>query len=1754
MAMVNAMARCLLLASWACGGVPSFAGDEASLLQVTTNVELLTNMSQLSQAQAEQLAGPKKGAAGGKEHWRNQRTNHSWRSSGLPKLQGDRIAVHVPSADVDMVGLKNEDGTATFYGVPYAAPPVHDRRWRSPQPVVRPPSGVIVATRPRANCIQPEFPQKMLAHPEWGSAGAWPSLASGPTSDGRPNEDCLYLNIFAPDADFSNSAGSQKRPVLIWIPGGMNFFGGANDEHLDGRTLSKVANAIIVTFSYRLGVLGYAWHSSIEDRNEDFDTPILAHQDQQAVMKWVQDHISAFGGDPTRVTVGGESSGALDVMVHLLNPKSNHLFHRAVMSSPGELLGPNSIANLTWQLDPSHRWDNNRARRWQEAWEDAFAKAVTRQGSQCNKGSKSDIKVDIDCLFQLPAESLDPFADYALWIPDFPMPPSWMLNEVPAPNIPVMIGMNGGDGSFVNLVNERLHWLRTDAKLQDFERWASESFGVVGRHLASAYNDSERMLTEGRFTQSPGSERFNAGYRLGTAALLDWGYTCPAFEAASIFQGEGMDTYIYKFDRAPHDQFLLCDDVNCDGTEKPEDFLIAGSCHGCDVPFWFLNGNRLSEDEMKVSKMMVSYLAGFMRTGNPNAGQAESQQPVWPRVVASADLATRSSTWLHTWKPPAPDVAGIMLFGAEGSPYAEPLNINLEKHSHCQQWSTIALHDRTREQELQSAYVMLVVLLVVVVVLAIAAPHIRDSYRRWREEAAQKSLGGKPESVMVGPLEEFPINSCVATLFRDRAASQPDTIALITGEEGSQEEPRSTITFGVLQERVAAIGRAVRAAGAGENCIVPVIMERGVRLVAGIMGVLDAGAAWAAVDPAAPEERQSGLMAQMKATVVVIQAGLKAPSAPAVTPVFVDSWGNVVGPVSDREPVEDSCDVPVAERLAMVVFTSGSTGEPKGVLYNNRMLMHGSWFYGQLAKLEPGQRALLKSPHIWAVIEYELFPPLIYGATTFVARPNGQKQPGYLAQCLAKERLDSLMITPRVLEPILDEIENKSLASSMVCRNCICIGEALRSETALRWVHTMRHMNSQIHNVYGPSETSCTVWSYPPGNCQSSGFVMAGKPQPHAFVHLLRKEVDSNGKITWIRVPEGQEGEICIGGIKSSGYMNKPEETSAKFLEVPGIEGQIYCTGDLGKLVNGELQVLGRIDRQLNVNGVRIEPGEIEASLKKVAKEACVVAAGDPEKLVAICVAKDGQQGDTRAAQQACGQKLPEYMVPKVLEWLPMLPSLPNGKVDIKKCKAMAAAIVEKLAEEEGEIVDSLGIRRNMSKTKMLWQSATWACYGYWSLGVVVDHWMGCNPKSWTCETVAYLLPNWGELALRSLGNVQDMCGFLVLGALHDAGDDPKQGAKLGIRELVVWILHILTYSFIPVIGWLTPWQGPYPNIQESNIHRWYLWMYVLARLILAAFMKLNVPAILQVVIVAFCAYIAPPSGILDVCSITTPDQYLHKMGFVLFPSYCQDTHHNVGASAVRDLSRGNGCSCAITGQPELAYMAYYIAAFHLAPYLKQLPKCSMAVVTGGILLSGLTILNDLDPVFTSKYAVVPEFLVILLAMVAVHYIAEARGWEAPAVLLLGTCVFSQITVSQYYYAMDSLERGKFDFNTPLELLLCTVQPLLFIMAALKLVVAAPDGQKMSWGMSIVKLAGSSALGSYLFHYYFTPTAVLLVHHGAYAVSQAAWLGPLRGLVQFSWVMLVPICFVLMAGPAFQFLLTYPVRVMASYAQAPPKK
>ncbi|PUB32304.1 para-nitrobenzyl esterase [Promicromonospora sp. AC04] len=194
----------------------------------------------------------------------------------------------------------------SYEGIPYAAPPVDDLRWRSPQPVEAW-RGVRDATAPGPSCVQ---------------GSGWDPGYEEPTL----TEDCLYLNVHRP------STADRRLPVFVWIHGGGNT-GGAGSDTDPAKFVSR-SDVVYVTVNYRLGAMGYLDTPALEASNDDDgSTGNFGILDQQAALRWVQDNIAAFGGDPRAVTIGGQSAGASNTCVHLSAPGSQGLFDRAIMQS-----------------------------------------------------------------------------------------------------------------------------------------------------------------------------------------------------------------------------------------------------------------------------------------------------------------------------------------------------------------------------------------------------------------------------------------------------------------------------------------------------------------------------------------------------------------------------------------------------------------------------------------------------------------------------------------------------------------------------------------------------------------------------------------------------------------------------------------------------------------------------------------------------------------------------------------------------------------------------------------------------------------------------------------------------------------------------------------------------------------------------------------------------------------------------------------------------------------------------------------------------------------------------------------------------------------------------------------------------------------------------------------------------------------------------------------------------------------------------
>ncbi|MEV4331248.1 carboxylesterase family protein [Streptomyces sp. NPDC049597] len=212
-------------------------------------------------------------------------------------------------------GSAAPDGGRVFQGIPFAAPPTGELRWRPPRPAARW-SGVRDATAPAQPC--PQLPLTLL--PDGG-----PVLPGESNRTGSTTEDCLYLNVWTPTV-----TSGRPLPVLVWLHGGGNVYGAGSDY--DGAALAA-RGVVVVTVNYRLGALGFLAHPALSAESADHASGDYGLMDQQAALRWVRHNIGAFGGDRNRVTLGGQSAGSADTCLHIASPTAKGLFHRAIQQS-----------------------------------------------------------------------------------------------------------------------------------------------------------------------------------------------------------------------------------------------------------------------------------------------------------------------------------------------------------------------------------------------------------------------------------------------------------------------------------------------------------------------------------------------------------------------------------------------------------------------------------------------------------------------------------------------------------------------------------------------------------------------------------------------------------------------------------------------------------------------------------------------------------------------------------------------------------------------------------------------------------------------------------------------------------------------------------------------------------------------------------------------------------------------------------------------------------------------------------------------------------------------------------------------------------------------------------------------------------------------------------------------------------------------------------------------------------------------------
>ena len=344
-----------------------------------------------------------------------------------------------------------------------------------------------------------------------------------------------------------------------------------------------------------------------------------------------------------------------------------------------------------------------------------------------------------------------------------------------------------------------------------------------------------------------------------------------------------------------------------------------------------------------------------------------------------------------------------------------------------------------------------------------------------------------------------------------------------------------------------------------------------------------------------------------------------------------------------------------SHNLAYVIYTSGSTGKPKGVMLENRNVIN--FFTGM-------DRAIGCAPGVWLAVTSVSFDisvlELLWTLTRgFKVVVHGDEGTATIADEITRHGVTHLQMTPSLARMLT--LDARAFAALSSLKQMLLGGEAVPASL----IHHIRQIFSgEIHNMYGPTET--TIWSTTYRVEERGSTVSIGRPISNTRIYLLDAELQL--------VPVGDIGELFIGGDGvARGYLNRPDLTAERFLSIPSLSpDRIYRTGDLARLLpDGNIEFLGRADYQVKLRGHRVEPGEIEAILEQCngVRQAVVVVREDREgdkRLVAYLVVNASGVEAAGTLRSRLESKLPDYMVPSAFVFLPELPLTYNGKIDRK--------------------------------------------------------------------------------------------------------------------------------------------------------------------------------------------------------------------------------------------------------------------------------------------------------------------------------------------------------------------------------------------------------------------------------------------------------------------------------------------------------
>ncbi|MEX0643144.1 MAG: amino acid adenylation domain-containing protein, partial [Pirellulales bacterium] len=502
---------------------------------------------------------------------------------------------------------------------------------------------------------------------------------------------------------------------------------------------------------------------------------------------------------------------------------------------------------------------------------------------------------------------------------------------------------------------------------------------------------------------------------------------------------------------------------------------------------------------------------------------------------------------------------------------------------------------------------------------------------------------------------------CIHELFEAQVDRHPANTALIfRGERWSYQE---------VEERANQLAHQLRARGVGPGKFVGVYFNRSEKPVIAILATLKAGGAYVPIDAGYPPERVRHIVEEAEVTVLLTEQALWE-IAYDVCPdrsIAVDTDARTIGALSrERLTRQETGLSPCA--LAYILFTSGTTGRPKGVMIEHQNVVGFATSLNKVLKMGPTDRVYQGFSLGFDASVEELWMAFTNGGALVVAPADVVRVPEEVVKYINEHQVTFISMVPTFLSILGTDMPT--------VRIVISGGEACPPEVIRRWQYPGR----RVINTYGPTETTVdATWV----ECKVDEPVTIGIPLPAYSAHVLDENLRPVGP--------GQSGELCIGGVGvARGYLKRPDLTEQKFVANPfangnGLAPRLYRSGDLVRITaDGEIDFLGRIDRQVKIRGFRIELSEIESvlhdheSIQQALVEVFEREDGMKE-LAAFVVPQDEHSNglfDRDAVLAALRERLPAYMVPSYLELIGEIPTLPSGKADRSRLPKPSSPLV----------------------------------------------------------------------------------------------------------------------------------------------------------------------------------------------------------------------------------------------------------------------------------------------------------------------------------------------------------------------------------------------------------------------------------------------------------------------------------------------